>query len=198
MKMIPLAASLATLCSAAALADVIRLNDGTVLEGQLGAPADVAIRTSAGSRRIAFALLPAEIQRQYWQKDSDIAEATDSGAVTSEDLAALANEVSLDSWEQVTASTAFRTPAKGANAIEQNWVNVYSPKDPVGESGNWDAQLARARTFQARADQFSQKHWLEVFIRAGEAVSRRDTHEFAALVGELEHAPRGVALAAGK
>ena len=202
--MIPLAACLTTLCAAATLfpavafADVIRLNDGTVVEGELGAPAEVAIQTASGPKRVAFALLPTEVQRQYWQKGAENGEAAEAGPVTSDDLTTLANEVSLASWQQVTASATFRDPAKGANAIEQSWVNVYSPKDPVGESGNWNTQLARARALQARSGQFSQKHWLEVFIRTGEALDRRDAKEFAALVGELEHAPLAVALAAGK
>jgi hypothetical protein len=75
---------------------------------------------------------------------------------------------------------------KAFNAIEENWVSIYSPKDPVGQAGNWGQQLARARELQASAHQFIQRRWLEVFIKAAEAVGRRDSNEFALQVRELK------------
>jgi hypothetical protein len=85
---------------------------------------------------------------------------------------------------------------KAFNAIEENWVSVYSPKDTVGQAGNWDAQIARAKALQERAPQFLQKRWLAVFIKAGEAIARRDSNEFALLVRELKRSPLSVATAA--
>jgi hypothetical protein len=63
---------------------------------------------------------------------------------------------------------------------------VYSPKDAVGAAGNWNEQVARARVLAARTPQFMQKRWLELFIRAGEAVARRDSNEFAVALRELK------------
>jgi hypothetical protein len=61
---------------------------------------------------------------------------------------------------------------KAFNALDENWVSVYSPKDAVGTAGNWNEQIARARALQERTTQFLQRRWLELFIRAGEAVGK--------------------------
>jgi hypothetical protein len=182
-------------------ADVIRLADGTILEGELAPPAEVTVNTATGPRQVAFALLPRELQRTYWAK---VGEATNDPApvvagtpVSDEEIAALANEVNLEVWGQVTAIGSFRdkpekrgtgglvvTPA--FNALEENWASVYSAKDSVGQSGNWDAQLTTARSLLARRTQFIKKRWLESFVKAGEAVSARDSNGFAAHVRELK------------
>jgi hypothetical protein len=120
--------------------------------------------------------------------------------MTADELLNLANEVNLDTWEQVASIGSFRdrpekrgtgglVVTKAFNAIEENWVTVYSPKDPVGQAGNWDAQVARARQLQTPGTQFMQRRWLELFIKAGEAVSRRDSNEFASMVRELKRSP---------
>ena len=57
-------------------ADSIKLNDGTILEGTLGAPTEVTIQTASGEKRVAFALLPAEVQRAYWTKAATVAATT--------------------------------------------------------------------------------------------------------------------------
>jgi hypothetical protein len=124
--------------------------------------------------------------------------------VKDEDLAALANEVNLDTWVQAAALASFQdqpdkrdasgaVTTKAANAIEENWVAVYSPKDAVGEAGNWDAQTVRARQMHERAIQYVQKRWLELFIKTGEAVARRDSSQFAHLVRELQKSPVNLA-----
>jgi hypothetical protein len=189
------------LTSASAVrAEVIRLTDGTILEGELAPPAEVTINTAGGPRKVAFALLPRELQRTYWAK---VGEATNDPApvagasVTDEEIAALANEVNLEVWGQVTAIGSFRdkpekrgtgglvvTPA--FNALEENWASVYSPKDAVGQAGNWAAQLTTARSLLVRPTQFVKKRWLESFIKAGEAVAARDSNGFATHVRELK------------
>lgn len=202
--------------TAAALADTIRLSDGTTLEGELGAPVEIIINTAAGEKRVPFALLPPEVQKLYRgpsaEKPAAVAPAEQPAPVaavvgTEEEFAALANEVNLDTWEQVTAIGSFRDRAekrgtgglvvtKAFNAIEENWGSVYSPKDVVGQAGNWDAQISRAKALQERAPQFLQKRWLALFIKAGEAIARRDSNEFAQLVRELKRSPLSVATAA--
>jgi hypothetical protein len=186
--------------ASAVRADAIRLTDGTVVEGELAAPTEVVINTATGPRKVAFALLPRELQRTYWAKAGEAAKdsAPVAGAsVSDEEIAALANEVNLEVWGQVTAIGSFRdkpekrgtgglvvTPA--FNALEENWASVYSPKDTVGQAGNWDAQLATARALLARPTQFVKKRWLESFIKAGDAVAARDSNEFATHVRELK------------
>lgn len=184
----------------AARAEVIRLADGTILEGELAPPTEVTVNTASGPRKVAFILLPRELQRAYWAKAG---EATNDpapvagAAVADEEIAALANEVNLEVWGQVTAIGSFRdkpekrgtgglvvTPA--FNALEENWASVYSPKDTVGQSGNWDAQLTNARLLLTRPTQFVKKRWLESFIKAGEAVAARDSNGFATHVRELK------------
>ena len=189
------------LTSASAVrAEVIHLADGTIFEGELAPPTEVTINTASGPRKVAFALLPRELQRTYWAK---VGEATNDPApvagasVTDEEIAGLANEVNLEVWGQVTAIGSFRDkPEKRGtgglvvtqafNAIEENWASVYSPKDVVGQSGNWDAQLTTARSLLTRPTQFVKKRWLESFIKAGEAVAARDSNGFATHVRELK------------
>lgn len=193
--------SLSSLALTTALlsADVIRLNDGTTIEGQLRAPVEVTVQTVAGEKKVAFALLPAELQKLYWAKAGEVesAEPSAPGPVTDEELAALANDVNLETWVQVAAIGSFRDKAekrgsgglvtsKAFNALDETWVTVYSPKDPVGEARNWDEPVARAKQILARNPQFVQRRWLEAFVKAGEAVARRDSTEFALLVRELK------------
>jgi hypothetical protein len=193
-------------------AAVIRLADGTVLEGQLAEPGDVTIKTSEGDRKVAFTLLPLELQKVYWPKITEtkttgaaaLSGSVATGALTGEELSALANEVNLETWAQVAAIGSFRDKpekrgsgglvvTKGFNALDENWVSVYSPKDPVGQAGNWNEQVTRAKAFQERPQQFMQKRWLELFIKAGEAVARRDSSEFAMSVRELKRSHGSVA-----
>ncbi len=174
-------------------ADVIRLADGRVLEGQIAEPTEVTIHTTTGEQKVAFGLLPAEVQKAYWPKFAAIRAAAEAKAlaearaiptVSDEDLAALASEVSLDIWQQVAAIGSFRDKpekrgsgglvvTKAFNALDENWVTVYSPKDPVGEAWNWSGQVAKAKGLLERSPQFMQRRWLE-FVRQGRR-SRRGT-----------------------
>ncbi len=215
MKTIILIVAMFSLESAGAFADTIRLADGSTVEGELGAPAEITVKTAAGEKRVPFTLLSPELQKQYWRKAAEDAaramalEASSTAPVTDDDLSGLANEVNLDTWAQATAVGSFRDKAekrgpgglvvtKAFNAIEENWVTVYSPKDPVGQSGNWDSQVAKARLMQDRPLQFVQKRWLEAFIKAGEAVSKRDSGQFALLVRELKRSPLNLAMVGEK
>ena len=191
--------SLSTLALGSAFlsADTIRLNDGTTIEGQLRAPVEVTVQTAAGDKKVAFALLPADLQKLYWAKAAETDEPAAPGPVTDEELAALANDVNLETWVQVAGIGSFRDKAekrgvgglvtsKAFNALDETWVTVYSPKDPVGEARNWDEPVSRAKQILARNPQFLQRRWLEAFVKAGEAVARRDSTEFALLVRELK------------
>jgi hypothetical protein len=206
--------SLGTVMMTTASAEPIQLADGTVIEGALGAPAEITVKTATGEKRIPFSMLPADVQGRYWRKAAEQSAlaaaashtAASSATVADEELAALANEVNLATWEQVTAIGSFRDKpekrgtgglvvTKAFNAIEENWVSVYSPKDGVGLAGNWDAQVARAKTLAERAPQFLQKRWLALFVRAGEAVAHRDSDAFAAAVREMKRNPLNPAVA---
>lgn len=192
----------ATFLSLSALslrAEVFKLADGTSLAGTLGVPSEVTIKTNAGERKVAFTLLPPEVQRRYLpQAETAVApEPAAAGPVTDAEMEALANEVGLDAWTQAAAIGSFRDKpekrgagglvvTKAFNAIEENWVTIYSPKDAVGVAGNWQEQVARARELEARSPQFMQRRWLELFIKAGDAVTRRDSNEFAAALRELK------------
>ncbi|MEA3212519.1 MAG: hypothetical protein QOE70_5576 [Chthoniobacter sp.] len=184
-------------------ADSIKLADGTVVEGTLGAPATVIVKTATGDQRVPFALLPSELQRRYWNGPAAMAAQPNAaqpelnGPVTDEEIEALANEVNLDVWTQIAAIGSFRDKpekrgtgglivTKAFNALEENWVTVYSPKDSVGMARDWNAQVARAWLLEARPTQFMQKRWLDLFIKAGEAVSRKDSNEFALTLRELK------------
>ena len=205
--------SLAT--TPAVLADTIRLSDGTTVEGELGAPTEITVKTADGEKRVPFAMLPLEVQQRYGRKapDKETPAAAEQPVPAApalgidEGVSALANEVNLDTWEQVAAIGSFRdrpekrgsgglVVTKAFNAIEENWVSIYSPKDAVGLAGNWDAQVVRARALQERAPQFLQKRWLTLFIKAGEAVARRDSNEFALLVRELKRSSLSTVTAA--
>lgn len=190
-------------------AEVIRLGDGTVLNGQIAEPVEVTIRTADGDRKVPFTLLPADLQKAFAAKIAGLKVAADAkvvpapaalAAVTDEEIVALASEVSLATWEKVASISSFRdkpekrgtgglvvTPA--FNALTENWVSVYSPKDPVGLAGDWMAQVARAKALQERPQQFVQRRWLELFIKAGEAVSKRDSDAFSSAVRELGSTP---------
>ena len=61
-----------------------------------------------------------------------------SRAVTGEDLAALANEVNLPAWMQLASR-------RDLTSIDEGWVTVYSPKDPVGAAHDWSEQVKTAR-----------------------------------------------------
>lgn len=201
MKRIHLMAGMFCLGSAIAGAETIRLADGTAIDGELGCPTEITVKTAAGDRRVAFGQLPPAVQARYWKvsaEEGSLATATNPQRelVSVDEIVALANEVNLDTWGQVTAIGSFRdrpekrgtgglVVIKRFNAIEENWVSVYSPKDPVGQAGNWEQQLLKARQMQASTGQFMQKRWLEVFIKAAEAIGRRDSNEFAVQVREL-------------
>ncbi len=188
-------------------AEVFKLTDGTFLAGTLGAPSEVTIKTNAGERKVAFALLPPEVQRRYvpqaearLEPKTEAPAATEPAAlapVTDAEIETLANEVSLEAWTQAASIGSFRDKpekrgpgglvvTKAFNAIEENWVTIYSPKDAVGTAGNWQEQVARARELEGRSPQFMQRRWLELFIKAGDAVARRDSSEFAAAVREMK------------
>ena len=180
-------------------AEVFKLADGTSLDGTLAVPGEVTIKTSAGERKVAFALLPPEVQRRYLPSAEALVapEAAAAGPVTDAEMEALANEVSLEAWTQASSIGSFRDKPekrgagglvvmKAFNAIEENWVTIYSPKDAVGVAGNWQEQVARAHDLEARSPQFMQRRWLELFIKAGDAVARRDSNDFAAALRELK------------
>ena len=181
-------------------AEAIQLADGTVLNGELAPPAEVVVKTAAGERKVAFALLPLDLQKVYWAKAGEAkadAQTQTAGPVSDEELASLSNEVNLEAWAHVASIGSFRDKpekrgsgglvvTKAFNAIEENWASVYSPKDAVGQAGDWSGPLAKARAFQARPIQFLQKRWLDSFIKAAEAVEVRDSDEFATQVRELK------------
>jgi hypothetical protein len=56
----------------------------------------------------------------------------------------------------------------------------------VRQIGDWNEQVGRAKELQNRTTQFMQRRWLELFIKAGEAVARRDSNEFAVCIRELK------------
>ena len=181
-------------------AEAISLTDGTVLNGELAPPAEVVVKTAAGERKVAFALLPVDVQKVYWAKAGDAKSETQpqtATPVSDEEIASLSNEVNLEAWAHVASIGSFRDKPekrgagglvvkKAFNAIEENWASVYSPKDAVGQAGDWSGPLAKARVFQARPIQFLQKRWLESFIKAAEAVAVHDSGEFAAQVRDLK------------
>ncbi len=190
-------------------ADVIRLADGRVIDGQIAEPAEVTIKTATGAQKVAFGLLSADLQKIYWPKMAEtravaeakaLADAKVVAPVSDDDLTALANEVNLETWQQVAAIGSFRDKpekrgtgglvvTKAFNALDENWVTVYSPKDPVGEAWNWNDQMTRAKAMQERSPQFMQRRWLELFIKAGAAVESRDSNEFALAVREMKRNP---------
>ena len=187
------------------VAEPIRLADGTVIDGTLGAPSEVTIKTATGEKRVAFTLLPAEVQKVYWARGS---EAAPAAAVSDDEIAALANDVNLETWATVAGIGSFRDKAerrgsgglvvtKAFNAIDENWPTVYSPKDRVGAAGDWSEQLDRAKGLIERNPQFMQRRWLELFIKAGEAVARRDSNEFAVVVREMKRERLSVQAASG-
>lgn len=183
-----------------ARAEAILLADGTVLNGELAPPAEVVVKTASGERKVAFALLPADVQRVYWAKAGESkndAPPQTAAPVSDEEIASLSNEVNLEAWAHVASIGSFRDKpekrgtgglvvTKAFNAIEENWASVYSPKDAVGQAGDWSGPLAKARAFQSRPIQFLQKRWLDSFIKAAEAVAVRDSNEFAANVRDLK------------
>ncbi len=185
-----------------ARADAIQLNDGTVLDGQLAPPVEVVIKTAVGERKVAFALLPIDLQKVYWAKAEDVksdAQPTKTAPVADEEIASLASEVNLEAWVHVASIGSFRDKAekrgtgglivtKAFNAIEENWASVYSPKDAVGLAGDWGSSLIKAKAMQARPVQFLQKRWLDSFVKAAEAIAVRDSGEFATHVRDLKRA----------
>ena len=185
-----------------ARAEAIPLADGTVLNGELAPPAEIVVKTAAGERKVAFALLPAEMQKVYWAKAGEVKTDTPPQTavpVSDEEIATLSNEVNLEAWAHVASIGSFRDKpekrgtgglvvTKAFNAIEENWASIYSPKDAVGQAGDWSGPLAKARAFQARPVQFLQKRWLDSFIKAAEAVAVRDSGEFAAQIRDLKRA----------
>lgn len=182
---------------ATALAERIRLNDGTTYEGDLGAPVAVTIQTATGTVQVPFAALPPETQRLYWQKK---AEAVPVGSMTNDDLAALAASVHLKTWAQITAFGSFRDKpekrgvgglivTKAWNAIEENWAGVYTAGHALATEKHWQDAVDRAKALLARQPQFLQKRWLETFVAAAEALQERDSAEFARQVRALKQSP---------
>ncbi len=181
-------------------AESIRLNDGTVIEGNFVAPTHVTIQTPFGDREVPFALLPAESQKLYWNKAPVLAKApetTNPAVVSDEEIAGLAAAVNLETWSQVAAIGSFRdrpekrgsgglVVTKAFNAIEENWASVYPAEHPLGMVLSWSTQVAAAKALMSQNPQFLQKRWLERFIRAGEAIERRDSNEFATAIRELK------------
>ena len=181
-------------------ADTIQLADGTVLNGELAPPVEVVVKTVSGDRKVAFALLPVEMQAVYWAKAADLkseAQPPAGAPVSDEEIAGISNEVNLKAWSHVATISSFRDKpekrdnhgllvAKAFNAIDENWAAVYSPKDAVGQTGNWSGPLTKARAMEARPVQSVQKRWLDTFIKAAEAVAARDSGEFSAQVRELK------------
>jgi hypothetical protein len=104
----------------AARAESIRLADGTVLEGELGAPSEVSIKTAEGERRVAFSQLSAEAQKSVWAKWTLAGQGAEAaaaapqlaaalaGPAVEEALSALASEVNLETWEHIAAIGSFR------------------------------------------------------------------------------------------
>ncbi len=183
-------------------AEAIQLADGTVLNGELAPPAEVVVKTATGEQKVAFALLPVDLQKVYWSKAVEVksdAPTQTAAPVSDEEIASLSNEVNLEAWAHVASIGSFRDKpekrgagglvvTKAFNAIEENWASVYSPKDAVGQAGDWSGQLAKARAFQARPIQFVQKRWVDSFIKAAEAIGVRDSNEFATHVRDLKRA----------
>ena len=181
-------------------ADVLRLTDGTVVTGQLAPPVEIVVKTPEGDRRVPFTLLPPDAQKLYWAPlEPAKVEAAAGAPVSDDEIAALANAVNLETWMQVASIGSFRdrpekrgvgglVVTKAFNALEENWLSVYSPKDPIGQAQDWNDPLARARALTARPLQFLQKRWIESFIRAAEAVALRDSNEFATAVREMKKA----------
>ncbi len=101
------------------------------------------------------------------------------GAVSNDELAALSNAVNLPAWIQLAAGRDFST-------IDENWAAVYSPKDAVGAARDWSTQITEARSLVTRATQAEQKRWLGHFIKAGEAVARKNANQLAAVLRLLE------------
>ncbi|MEO8353049.1 MAG: hypothetical protein ABI680_15065 [Chthoniobacteraceae bacterium] len=183
-------------------AESIRLNDGTVIEGNFAAPTHVTIQTPLGDRAVPFAPLPVEIQKVYWNTEQRVATvpapATPTLApVTDEEIASLAAAVNLEIWSQVASIGSFRDKGekrgsgglvvtKAFNAIEENWASVYGEDHPLGAIRSWSTQVAAAKALLERNPQFLQRRWLERFIRAGEAVEKRDSNEFATAIRELK------------
>lgn len=183
-----------------ARAERIRLNDGTTYEGELGAPVAVTIQTATGPVQVPFTSLPAELQKQYWQKKPEAAPVAALGPVTTDDLAALAASVHLKTWSQVTAFGSFRDKpekrgagglvvTKAWNAIEENWAGVYTASHALAESKHWASAAERAVALLQRQPQFLQKRWLETFIAAADAIKRKDSAEFARQVRALKQSP---------
>lgn len=180
-----------------AQADIIRLNDGTTYDGELGAPEVVNVQTASGPVKVRFAALPPELQKQYWQKNLEPVEA---GPLSIEDLATLSASVHLKTWAQVTSFGSFRDKpekrgagglivTKAWNAIEENWAGVYPPGHALAQTRHWQESIDRAKAMLARQPQFLQKRWLETFISAAEALDRRDSAEFARQVRALKQSP---------
>ena len=183
-------------------AEAIQLTDGTVLNGELAPPTEVVVKTATGQQKVAFALLPVDLQKVYWTKAVEMksdAQTQAATPVSDEEIASLSNEVNLEAWAHVASIGSFRDKpekrgpgglvvTKAFNAIEENWASVYSPKDAVGQAGDWSGPLAKGRAFQARPIQFVQKRWVDSFIKAAEAIAVRDSNEFATHVRDLKRA----------
>ena len=101
------------------------------------------------------------------------------GTVSSGELTVISDDANLTAWIQLAKGQAL-------NPLEESWSAIYSPKDKVGVAGNWRVQLTQARSLAARATHPNQKRWLNLFIRACEAVERRDAPRFSSALCGLE------------
>ena len=179
-------------------ADLIRLSNGTVYEGELAAPVTVTIKTAQGDQTVPFAQLPPNLQAAYWKQPTLTAPV--AGPVQNEEIAALAASVNLKTWSLVTAYGSFRDKperrgtgglvvTKAFNAIEENWAGVYPAGHALAQTQHWQAAIERANALLARPNQYLQKRWLEGFVGAAEAVQRKDSAEFARNVRFLRGHP---------
>ncbi len=184
--------------STGAIADQIRLANGTVYEGELAPPVMVVIKTAAGDKQVPFAQLPPELQAIYWKKQD--AAAVVAGPVSNEEIAALASSVNLKTWAQVTAFGSFRDKpekrgpgglvvTKAFNAIDDNWAGVYAEDHALANVHHWQEALTRANAMLARPVQYLQKRWLEEFVGAAEALGKKDSAEFSRRVRTLKASP---------
>lgn len=160
----------------------------------LGDPNSMSLRRNT----LLLALASISIGAGSLRADADAAaevqvESIVSGVLTADELAALANEVNLPAWTQLAITRNFTT-------IEEGWASVYSPRDAVGVARDWSAQVKMARLLTARANKATQRRWLELFIKAGEAVSRNDAIQFTAALRamESESSPDRIAFAASR
>jgi hypothetical protein len=159
-------------------AEVIRLADGTILEGELAPPTEVTINTASGPRKIAFRSAPARTATAYWAKAGEAPNdpAPVAGtSVTDEEIAALANEVNLEVWGQVTAIGHFATSPRSAelaawwshrpSTLSKKTGPRFIRQRCVGQSEIGTCNSRPRALLLTRPTQFVKKRWLESFIK---------------------------------